>query len=420
MHKWRPQRVRKLLFRIFYSTSYTVVFLLIVAFAVVVAADAIYQAYKVRRLIDIFILAGVYVLTALLATLIYASRLYTNRSVIKDIPKTYIPIEKGDLPNKHVRKMIETSLTRSAVIAYSARPRSDRVEEREPTARGRIAALNASSEKKGYAGEPTWGKVAHPGWSSPASADLPNLQYATVIVELADLIEARAVSLAPSDPGSTPNMDGTPMPDERVVETLQRPADMGLRQYVGQLIDLQVIEDPFIASQFLTLYERARFAPDPLTEVEFRGLMNVFAEILRSMTSLDPEYYPQFQVDEDDYSGSDSLSGDSLFYDTGSVRRMHVDDGAPPRISEDSTPSLPTDNDDERDGRSLRTAPDARSVSRATKSTRMVSAASRRALQRQKSSTSAVSSGSSRSGGSVIRLADAGMALPYTLLVPDA
>src|SRR6202012_4516440 len=103
----------------------------------------------------------------------------------------------------------------------------------------RLSALSTSSRKVPSA-EPTWGPIAHPGWSSPGSQDLPHLQYATVIAELADLIEERAVRLAPSDPGAAPDSDGTPFPDERVVGILQRPADMGLREYIEQLIALQV------------------------------------------------------------------------------------------------------------------------------------------------------------------------------------
>ncbi len=415
----RPGRVRKLLFRIFYSTSYTVVFFVIVALAVVVPSDTVYEAYKEGRLIDIFVLTGVYVLTALIAILIYSSRLYTNRSVLKAIPKTYVPIEKEDLPLKRVRKLIANSLARSAVIAYQARPRSDKREAKSPTASDRISGLTSSSTKKHHNCEPTWGTIAHPGWSSPASPDLPNLQYATVIAELADLIEARAVSLAPADSLATPNMDGTSTPDERVVEILQRPADMGLRQYIGQLTSLQVTRDAGLANEFLTLYERARFAADPITEAEFRALMGMFAEILRGMTSLDPDVLLDIEEDEQESSIADDSSGDSNFYDTGSVRRLRVDDGPPRRISEDSTPSMPTSyEDDEHDQQSLRTAPVARSVSRPTVSSRMVSANSGPTLRQMRSANSVASKASTRSGGSVIRMAGAGADPPYTIQIP--
>src|SRR5271155_5538433 len=401
---------RQLLFRVFYSTTYTVVFLVIIAYILFTPADTIYQAYKSSRYVDIFVIAGVYVLTALIAILIYASRLYTNRSVLQSIPKTYMPIEKDDLPGKAVRKMIADALARSAVIAYEARPRVTKVEHSPPTASTRLSALSASSRKAPNA-EPTWGPIAHPGWSSPASQDLPNLQYATVIAELADLIEARAVSLAPSDPVATPNIDGTPLPDERVVGILQRHADMGLREYIEQLIALQVIKDPYLANEFLTLYERARFAADPLTEAEFRALMGIFAEILRGMTSLDPLLLAEFEEDDDD------VSQDSFSYHHESFRRHRPDEGPPRRVSEDSVPSIPTDYDDEGE-QSSRTAPVESSVSRRTELSRMVSADSGPALRQTQSAGSTASRGSSRSGGSVIRLAAAGAEPPYTIQIP--
>ena len=139
----RP-RPRQLLFRLFYSTSYTVAFLVIIAYILLTPADTIYQAYKSGRYVDIFVIAGVYVLTALIAILIYASRLYTNRSVLQSIPKTYMPIEKDDLPGKAVRKMIADALARSAVIAYEARPRVTKVEHSPPTASTHLSALSAS------------------------------------------------------------------------------------------------------------------------------------------------------------------------------------------------------------------------------------------------------------------------------------
>lgn len=276
-----------ILFRIFYSTSFTAVFLLLLTLGVLTPADAIYQSYKAGRIFDIFIVAGVYILTALLCALLYASRLYTNRSVLKDIPKNFMPIEKEDLPGKRVRRLIVDSLARSVVIAYQARPRPKRLEAESPSISGRISALTRADDEREHDVEPPWGTVAHPGWSSPSSPDLPDLQYETVIEELTDLVEAKAVSLAPVDPRSTASVDGTPMPDENVIEILQRPVEMGMRQYFGQLNALGVIQDTLLSRQFLALYEQARFGPRPLTEQEFRALMSMFAELLRTMTSLE-------------------------------------------------------------------------------------------------------------------------------------
>lgn len=276
-----------ILFRVFYSTSYTAIFLLLVAHIVLTPADAIYQSYKAGRLFDIFVVAGAYVLTALVCALLYASRLYTNRSVLKDIPKSFMPIEKEDLPGKRVRRLIVDSLARSVVVAYQARPRPRSTENDSLSINGRISTLMRAEDEREQDGEPTWGTVSHPGWSSPSSPDLPDLQYETVIKELTDLIEAKAVSLAPVNPRSILSVDGTPMPDESVIEILQRPVEMGMRQYFGQLKALGVVQDTLLSRQFLALYEQARFGPQPLSEPEFRALMSMFAEVLRNMTSLD-------------------------------------------------------------------------------------------------------------------------------------
>lgn len=275
-----------ILFRVVYSTSYTALFLLLIAHIVLTPADAIYQSYKAGRLFDIFQVAGAYVLTALVCALLYASRLYTNRSVLKDIPKNFMPIEKEDLPGKRVRRLIVDSLARSVVIAYQARPRPKSPEIESLSIDDRISALIRADEERYHDGEPTWGTVSHPGWSSPSSPDLPGLQYETVIKELTDLIEAKAVSLAPVDPHSIPDVDSTLMPDESIIEILQRPVEMGMRQYFGQLKAMGVVQDSLLSRQFLALYEQARFGPQPLTEQEFRALMSMFAEVLRTMASL--------------------------------------------------------------------------------------------------------------------------------------
>ena len=279
-----------ILFRIFYSSSYTGLFFLLLALIVLTPADVIYQAYKAGRIFDIFIVAGAYILTALFCALLYASRLYTNRSVLKDIPKTFMPIEKEDLPGKRVRRLIVDSLARSVVIAYQARPRPRGPEPDSPSISARISVLMRADDEAEHDVEPTWGTVAHPGWSPPFSPDLPDLQYETVIRELTDLIEAKAVSLAPVNPRLTTSVDETPMPDEDVIEILQRPVEMGMRQYLGQLKSLGVVQDTTLSRDFLALYEQARFGPQPLTEQEFRALMSMFAEVLRTMTSLETPY----------------------------------------------------------------------------------------------------------------------------------
>jgi hypothetical protein len=359
--------IRPLLFRIFYSTSFTVVFLIVLAFVVLTPADTVYQAWRQRRNLDIGVVVGTYVLTALFAILIYASRLYTNRSIFQGIPKPYIPIEKEDLPGQLTRKEIVEGLERSAIVAYKARPRFDPQEESSPRASARISAITHPDTKNQV--EPTWGAIAHPGWSSPASPDLPNLHYDSVIAELPDLMEAKAVSLAPPNPQSAPQPDEIPLPDERIVEILQRPLNMGLRDYMTYLDSLGLINPPTLTADFLTLYERARFSTKPLNEPAFRSLMNIFASILRGMTNLSADLLAELQdLDHNDTTTADwrtpgawSPKSASTFSadDTGSIR--HHDPHPPRRVSEDSVPSLPTDEEEddnnENDNTPSRTAP---------------------------------------------------------------
>lgn len=188
-------------------------------------------------------------------------------------------------------------LARSAVISYQARPR-DISSEAESFQRYRSLRIDPE--------HPPWGVVEHPGWSSPSSPDLPNLPYRTVIQELPNLIEAKAVSLAPADSLSSAASES--FPDTQVVEVLQRPASMGLRQYIQHLILLEVIKPPELGSDFMAVYEKARFSSRELHESEFRELMHLFAEILRGMTTLAPPVLDEIR-DSASYrrAGSDSI-----------------------------------------------------------------------------------------------------------------
>lgn len=281
--------------RFFNSSLFSLFALILFCLILLTPADAIYQCYETSRLTDIFFITGAYVITFLLAVLIYATRIYTNRSTLAGIPKAWIPVEKEDV-NKSVRRLVMEGLARSAVISYQARPRDT---SEEAGAFQNYQTLLVDPE------HPPWGGVEHPGWSSPASLDLPDLPYRTVIQELPNLIEAKAVSLAPADALSSAWPD--PFPDTRVVEVLQRPASMGLRQYIKHLTPLGIINPPELGADFLALYERARFSSRSLHETEFRELMHLFAEILRGMTSVAPPVLDEIR-DTASYRRADSES----------------------------------------------------------------------------------------------------------------
>jgi len=335
------------LFRFLYNASYYILCTLLGALVLVTPGDAVYQAFKNKQLYNVFVICGCYLLTAILAGTIYIVRMYTNRQILAAIPKTWIPVEKGDV-NKKVRKMIAASLGRSAVIAWDSRPRIDptppavisNADAREAIARPETTVekkrglgvlrkqRNSNTEKDDHIvvippTQPVWGDITHNGWSSPESPDLPNVQYITVILELPHLIEARAVSVAPPDLDSGFN---PPIPNLRAVELLQRPAQMGLRDYIGHLINIGIITSP-IATEFLLAYEHARFSTLCLSEHEFRHLMRLFAELLRGIQPLSPAILasldidqPKSDIDDDNSSSFTSRSQSLLSTNSSSIR----------------------------------------------------------------------------------------------------
>jgi hypothetical protein len=307
------------LFRIWYSTTYTTILLLLLLILAVTPADTIYQSVRSDELQKLFVIGGVYLLTFLIVILIYSTRVYTNRTVLSAIPKPYVPVEEGEI-GKSVRRLIAKELRRSAIVAWDSRPRDLRSEEEgreiQGTSRPNTAEIQKEKEKgKAHkkqkrkkdddhgiqttilpvsAKNPPWGHVSHPGWASPSSPDLPNLQYWSVICELPNLIEAKAVSLAPPDPaveeaGLQYPDNAPPLPDAQIVTLLQRPRALGLRDYLTRLAEFGLLNPPSLGATFLAQYEYARFSTASLTEPEFRSIMAVFADILNGMTELDQD-----------------------------------------------------------------------------------------------------------------------------------
>jgi hypothetical protein len=316
------------LFRIWYSTTYTTILLILLLILAVTPADTIYQSIKSEELQKLFVIGGVYLLTLLIVLLIYSTRIYTNRTVLSAIPKPYVPVEEGEV-GKSVRRMVAKELKRSAIIAWDSRPRDLRREEGvddEGLSRPNTAESKKSRKKKPdrhhsidttilpvTAKNPPWGHVSHPGWASPSSADLPNLQYWSVICELPNLIEAKAVSLAPPDPAiEDPDLqypdNAPPLPDAQIVTLLQRPRTMGLRDYLARLAHFGLLNPPSLGPTFLTQYEYARFSTASLTEHEFRSIMSVFAAILNGMTHLHPDVIDEARAAQSIHSDNRSLA----------------------------------------------------------------------------------------------------------------
>lgn len=337
--------------------------------------------------------------------------------------------------------MIAGSLNRSAMIAWEFRPRAD--EQLIPEgaeAKEAVAHASEPQGKKKWLGifrkklsrkekyeqavalppfRPSWDGIAHDGWSSPLSPDLPNVQYTSVIQELPHLVEARAVSVAPPDPDSASD---PPIPDLRAVELLTRPISMGVRDYIEYLISLDVVTSPPTASEFLDAYEYARFSTQPLSEPQFRDLMRLFAELLRGMQALPLSMIETFDhdsdasdIDDDRNSAASVPTSDSMLSfhsaSTRSVGTIRTARSRPAATSRASTHRGGGYNGAPTTPRSRKRPMIPRSVSANS------FAQSRRVYQGSSPSTESLGSSSQ---GSVIRLNPSREEgeLPYTLMIP--
>lgn len=444
-------------FRFIYNSSYFILCAVTTALLCVTPGDIIYQSLRRAQYNNIWLLASFVVGTMLVVSFVYALRLYNNKTILASIPKAWVPIEKGDVP-KRVFHMISASLDRSAAIAYEARPRhvaeiadadadQDSVvslagnENRNGEKDGRAAAegfqllkVRTLADVEKMLGSPlprhrrVWGEVEHGGWAPPDVADIPNLQYSAVVSELPHLIEAQAMTLAPVD--RTVDAD-PPVLDEEAVELLQRPPHLGLRQYLSRLAELGVLPMDPTTTEFLALYEHARFSARPIGLDRFRDMMHLFAALLRSMGPMDPAALdPLDEAEEDDGQG---MASDS-----------DIDNHAPessiatsPRHSLSRSVTRSTAGSRRRalfGARSAsastwqnqyRTAPstmNARSTGTASETSSVVDLSRPRQLYHAYSNASLRSKASSGSGASVIRLAGrADMTdLPYVLSLAES
>jgi hypothetical protein len=298
-------------FRIFYSTTYTTLFLLILILLAITPATLIYTALRANAYQYVFEVGGVYVLVAIFTLFIYSSRLYTNRSVLAAVGKSWIPVQPGEV-SKNVHKEVVKAANRSARIAFETKPRNlqpelernkklhDESDEGEPTTVGNIIQVDPQ--------HPPWGRISHAGWSSPSQLDAhlaPHIQFRTVVMELPNLVEARAVSLAPFFTASP--QAATTMPDLRIVSLLSRSPTADMRSYLAQLSGLGLFP-PHAGQDFVQRYEHARFSPIPINEDEFEALMSAFAALLASMNQLPSRVIEMAHSGSDVSSDTSSLS----------------------------------------------------------------------------------------------------------------
>jgi len=351
-----------LFFRIVYNAIYVLLCLVTATLLLVVPGDIATQAiFLSHSWINVIILGIVIALALLIILFVYVTRLYITRMALAAIPRAWIPIEKGDVA-KHVRELILQDLKRSAMIAWTARPKVTPLQDQNlaqnhiPESKADRRAESIVDEKYKLPGlrsfqalragkgknsgekqppeiiihqstQPVWGHVEHDGWGSPNLADLPNVQYSTVLAELPNLIEAKAIAQAPPSIDET---DGQPIIDPEAVEMLQLQQAMSMRTYLSHLTALGIVPESQISADFLDVYEKARFSTQPMSETTFRQLMHLFAELLRMMQPMDVSLMQ---------SSSDIGDGDDEdeVLDSEDSEGGHIDDDAP----QDTTPTTP-------------------------------------------------------------------------------
>ncbi|KHN99219.1 uncharacterized protein MAM_02917 [Metarhizium album ARSEF 1941] len=423
-------------FRFLFGSAYILLFLGLFGLLLITPGDAIQRSLGNGQNYNVLIVTISYVVTVIIVVFVYVLRLYITKTAIAAIPKTWVPIEKGDVKDI-VYKMIHGGLSRSAAIAFAARPREQTNSDDEPggaeNAEARARASVGLKKTKMAAADldlpplpkrPVWGEIEHHGWASPNSPDLRNLQYSSVISELANLVEAKAMAMAPTEEQGL----GTdaPVVDPEAVGLLQRTANMTMREYIHHLGNAGVIIMNDTTSQFLAQYECARFSNRPTSNQEFRSLMHLFAEMLRGMQPLDVDFVNTSEETSHGWGPSES--------DIDNDAPLDTTDPPSPRSSISRAGTRSTHNSVRRpplrtpsaQGRSFRTAPNTpgsgRIAGSSEKSSENSFAQTRRQYPASKASSSSLSSkaasaASSSDAGSVIRLAtredDDG--LPYVL-----
>ena len=353
-------KIRVPFFRIFYSTTYTTIYIVCLAFLAITPVSMVWQAIENLALQYVVMIGGAYFLTASFAIFIFASRLHTNRTVMTGMGKAYIPVEADEVGG-NIRKMIVAQYARSATIALESRPRDLVAEFLQTEQLDTLSSQTSAGDPKSVVvgreipinpAFPPWGDVQNDGWSSPSlrsDGEMPNVQFDTVIEELPNLIEARAVSLAPRNPLATPT-NGMGQQDAVVFDALCRPETMGMRDYLTQLSYLGLVNPPEIGQSFLRQYEHARFNGLPIGEPQFRRLMSTFATLLAGMTEIHPDIVKQvrqqagdramgFQMAED-LAHDPEHTKDTLAPPASPGASMLIPDAAHIRPSRDTSPYL--------------------------------------------------------------------------------
>jgi hypothetical protein len=220
------------IYLILYYVSLVFLLLCLIAFVIATPIDTIIQSKNTGQFWNTIIILGAYALTFITAMVIYVLRIVATRRSLNAIPHGYYVVQTGSIPWQCV-KMIETELERCKALAEQARPAE--------------------------------GIISHPGMMRPALSKggrLMDTPYEDVIGVSSSMIEAKAAALHPS---------------------FYRPQGMPLREYISFLQTYGMVPTPSIATEFVNLYERARFSGELMSELEFDIYMESCRKLLVSL-----------------------------------------------------------------------------------------------------------------------------------------
>jgi hypothetical protein len=208
---------------------------------------------------------------------------------------------------------------------------------------------------------------------------------------------------------------------------LQRPAAMGLRDYIGQLTDVGIITSASTTTEFLASYEYARFAARPLSEHEFRDLMKLFAEVLRSMNPLSADVLASLEIDppesdiDDDGGSSTSTPVTERSRSIASSRKVGSRTSSEGTIRTAPSRRPGTNSSPSKSRRGFSTAPATPSKTRVISRTPSMNSFAQSRRPYNGSNGASSESLRSTSQGSVIKLSRTNEGeLPYTLNIPGA
>lgn len=217
---------------VLYYISLAFLLLCLIAFIVATPVDTVIQSHDTGQFWNAIVILGAYVLTLVIALVIYIARIVSTKRALNSIPHAYFIGQVASMPSACVA-VIQQEQARCADLAKRV--------------------------------EPPKGQVSHAGMMPPTISEggrLVDTPYADVIAVSSSMIGSKASAFHPS---------------------FGRPIGMPLREYLGFLQDYGILPVNSVVTDFLAQYEYARFSGRLLTELEFDQYMEACRKLLVSL-----------------------------------------------------------------------------------------------------------------------------------------